>query len=124
MRLTGGPLESQFAANANTWHSPDPIKLSISRSRYKKRVSGPAGPCFDEYVEPYDDDSNISLFLFMFQDSHGIEMKAAPVADTSQDVRVLGGSQNETHTTVMFARKWQTCDPQDHQLTVSLKTKT
>ncbi|KAM0729537.1 MOXD1-like protein 1 [Formica fusca] len=50
-------------------------------------------------------------------DSHGIEMKAAPVADTSQDVRVLGGSQNETHTTVMFARKWQTCDPQDHQLT-------
>ncbi|XP_070166863.1 MOXD1 homolog 1-like [Polyergus mexicanus] len=50
-------------------------------------------------------------------DSHGVEMKAAPVADTSQDVRVLGGSQNETHTTVMFARKWQTCDPQDHQLT-------
>ncbi|XP_029175897.1 uncharacterized protein LOC114944249 [Nylanderia fulva] len=50
-------------------------------------------------------------------DSHGIEMKAAPVTDTSQDVRVLGGSQNETHTTVTFARKWQTCDPQDHRLT-------
>ncbi|XP_072748696.1 MOXD1 homolog 1-like [Anoplolepis gracilipes] len=50
-------------------------------------------------------------------DSHGIEMKAAPVVDTSQDVRIIGGSQNETHTTVIFARKWQTCDPQDRQLT-------
>lgn len=51
-------------------------------------------------------------------DSHGIEeMNAAPVTDVSQDVQVLSGSQNETHTTVTFARKWQTCDPQDHQLT-------
>ncbi|XP_071651989.1 MOXD1 homolog 1-like isoform X1 [Temnothorax longispinosus] len=50
-------------------------------------------------------------------DSHGIEeMNAAPVTDVYQDVQVLGGSQNETHTIVTFARKWQTCDPQDRQL--------
>ncbi|RLU27277.1 hypothetical protein DMN91_001078 [Ooceraea biroi] len=60
------------------------------------------------------DDTGIVNLL----DSHGIEeVNAAPVTDTSQDVRVLGGSQNDTHTTVMFARDWDTCDPQDHQLT-------
>lgn len=62
----------------------------------------------------------MSRSLSCFQDSHGIEeMNAAPVTDTSQDVRVLGGSQNETHTTVTFSRNWQTCDPQDRPLTVS-----
>ncbi|CAK9833626.1 MOXD1 homolog 1 [Anthophora retusa] len=51
-------------------------------------------------------------------DSHGIEdPEAALVTDTSQDVKVLGGSQNETHTSVIFSRNWQTCDPQDHRLT-------
>ncbi|CAK9798814.1 MOXD1 homolog 1 [Anthophora plagiata] len=51
-------------------------------------------------------------------DSHGIEdPDAALVTDTSQDVKVLGGSQNKTHTSVIFSRNWQTCDPQDHRLT-------
>jgi len=50
-------------------------------------------------------------------------MNAAPVTDASQDVRVLGGSQNETHTIVTFARDWDTCDPHDHQLTVSWNRK-
>lgn len=51
-------------------------------------------------------------------DSHGIEERnAAPVTDVSQDVEVLGGIQNETHTTVTFSRRWHTCDPQDRQLT-------
>ncbi|KZC05639.1 PREDICTED: MOXD1 homolog 1 [Dufourea novaeangliae] len=51
-------------------------------------------------------------------DSHGIEdPDAALVTDASQDVKVLGGSQNETHTSVIFSRNWQTCDPQDHRLT-------
>ncbi|XP_011861673.1 PREDICTED: MOXD1 homolog 1 [Vollenhovia emeryi] len=49
-------------------------------------------------------------------DSYGIESNAAPVTDASQDVQVLGGSQNETHTVVTFVRKWQTCDSQDYQL--------
>ncbi|XP_012253301.2 MOXD1 homolog 1 [Athalia rosae] len=51
-------------------------------------------------------------------DSHGVEERnAAPVTDLSQDVEVLEGVQNDTHTTVMFSRRWRTCDPQDHQLT-------
>lgn len=51
-------------------------------------------------------------------DSHGIEeTNAAPITDASQDVRVLEGFQNETHTSVTFTRNWQTCDPQDHRLT-------
>ena len=33
---------------------------------------------------------------------------------------MLGGSQNQTHTSVIFSRSWQTCDPQDHRLTVRL----
>ncbi|XP_012220915.1 MOXD1 homolog 1 [Linepithema humile] len=50
-------------------------------------------------------------------DMHGVkEMNAAPHADSLQDVRVRGGSQNATHTTVEFVRKWQTCDPQDYPL--------
>ncbi|CAL7941350.1 unnamed protein product [Xylocopa violacea] len=61
-----------------------------------------------------DDQTHIANLL----DSHGIEgPEAALVTDTSQDVKVLGGSQNETHTYVIFSRNWQTCDPQDHQLT-------
>ncbi|KAL2713654.1 MOXD1 1 [Vespula squamosa] len=61
----------------------------------------------------------ISRFLYvLFKDSHGIEeSNAAPVTDTSQDVHVLEGFQNETHTSVTFIRNWQTCDPQDHRLT-------
>ncbi|XP_015172192.1 PREDICTED: MOXD1 homolog 1 [Polistes dominula] len=51
-------------------------------------------------------------------DSHGMEeSNGAPITDTSQDVRVLEGYQNDTHTSVTFVRNWQTCDPQDHQLT-------
>lgn len=51
-------------------------------------------------------------------DSHGSEeMNAAPITDIYQDVQVLSGSQNGTHTIVTFSRKWQTCDPQDHELT-------
>lgn len=58
----------------------------------------------------------------MFQDSHGIEERnASPVTDDSQDVEVLGGVQNETHTIIDFSRKWHTCDPQDRQLTVSIR---
>ncbi|KAI4499302.1 hypothetical protein M0802_005562 [Mischocyttarus mexicanus] len=45
------------------------------------------------------------------------ESNAAPITDTSQDVRVLEGYQNDTHTSVTFVRNWETCDPQDHHLT-------
>ncbi|XP_043252416.1 MOXD1 homolog 1 [Colletes gigas] len=61
------------------------------------------------------DDHTHTAYLL---DSHGIgEPDATLVTDASQDVKVLGGSQNETHTSVVFSRNWQTCDPQDHRLT-------
>lgn len=88
------------SSSVNTWRSPDPINLSVSFHRQIK-------------------------FLLVFQDSHGIDgPEAALVTDTSQDVKVLGGSQNETHTSVIFSRNWQTCDPQDHRLTVRLRART
>lgn len=88
------------SSGVNTWRSPDPINFFVSFRRQIK-------------------------FLFVFQDSHGIEgPEAALVTDTSQDVKVLGGSQNETHTSVIFSRNWQTCDPQDHRLTVRLQART
>nr|XP_045616124.1 MOXD1 homolog 1-like isoform X2 [Procambarus clarkii] len=35
---------------------------------------------------------------------------AVPVIDESQDVTLLGGYQNDTHTVVRFSRPWTTCD--------------
>lgn len=62
--------------------------------------------------------------MFFFQDSHGMEdTNASPITDISQDVKVLRGSQNGTHTSVTFSRNWQTCDPDDRHLTVSLNLK-
>ncbi|KOC68651.1 MOXD1 like protein 1 [Habropoda laboriosa] len=84
------------ASSVNTWRSPDLINFSISSSG----------------------ESASYRALEHNHDSHGIEdPEAALVTDTSQDVKVLGGSQNETHTSVIFSRNWQTCDPQDHRLT-------
>ncbi|XP_047476487.1 DBH-like monooxygenase protein 1 [Penaeus chinensis] len=41
-----------------------------------------------------------------------------PVIDDSQDVEILGGYENETHTVLRFARPWNTCDKEhDFQLT-------
>lgn len=43
-----------------------------------------------------------------------------PVVDKSQDYEVLGGSVNDTHTTLRFSRLWDTCDSNgDFRLTVS-----
>ncbi|KAK0175590.1 hypothetical protein PV327_009330 [Microctonus hyperodae] len=47
-------------------------------------------------------------------DSHGDEeTNASPITDLSQDVKILEGVQNDTHTIVTFSRSWQTCDPDD-----------
>ena len=40
----------------------------------------------------------------------------APYLDRSQDLRLEGGSQNETHTVVQFSRLWRTCDSEDLEL--------
>lgn len=58
--------------------------------------------------------------LLLFQDSHGLEDEnAAPATDVSQDVHLVHGTQNDTHTVVTFTRSWHACDPQDRTLTVS-----
>ena len=33
-----------------------------------------------------------------------------PTLDQSQDYKILGGTQNDSHTTVRFWRAWDTCD--------------
>ncbi|XP_037779474.1 LOW QUALITY PROTEIN: MOXD1 homolog 1-like [Penaeus monodon] len=41
-----------------------------------------------------------------------------PIIDDSQDVEILGGYENDTHTVLRFARPWNTCDKEhDFQLT-------
>ncbi|XP_018370412.1 PREDICTED: MOXD1 homolog 1 [Trachymyrmex cornetzi] len=60
-----------------------------------------------------DDATNLTYVL----DLHGVERNAAPVIDISQDVEVISGTQNGNRTVVTFARKWKTCDHQDHELT-------
>jgi len=107
--------------NTNTWRLPDLIKLSISRPIVRERVLGPRGALISTSTlnPPPTILTSLSFFPFVFQDSHGTEeTNTVPVLDTYQDVRVLSGLQNETHTTVTFVRKWQTCDPEDYQLTV------
>ncbi|XP_068222671.1 MOXD1 homolog 1-like [Palaemon carinicauda] len=36
-----------------------------------------------------------------------------PQVDASQDVKLLGGYQNTTHTSLRFSRKWNTCDDKE-----------
>ena len=40
----------------------------------------------------------------------------SPTLDETQDVSLLHGYQNESHTVLTFERKWNTCDPQDASL--------
>lgn len=35
---------------------------------------------------------------------------SVPVKDASQDFTLLGGFQNESHTSITFSRRWNTCD--------------
>ncbi|XP_058803916.1 MOXD1 homolog 1 [Phymastichus coffea] len=61
-----------------------------------------------------DDHTMIPTLL----DSHGVSSaNAAPETDISQDVHLIHGSQNDTHTVITFTRRWRTCDPQDRSLT-------
>lgn len=53
------------------------------------------------------------------QDLHG-EGNWHPVLDDSQDLKILGGYQNDTHTVLRFSRLWDTCDDwHDFHITVS-----
>ena len=46
------------------------------------------------------------------QDRHG-EGNSVPELDTSQDVSLDWGRENDTHTVLQFHRAWDTCDPED-----------
>lgn len=48
------------------------------------------------------------------------EGNQAPVVDSSQDVQLLGGYQNDTHTVLRFSRLWNTCD-ETHDLVLSVR---
>ncbi len=52
------------------------------------------------------------LFLKFFKDRHATGNFLPPL-DDSQDCDVLWGSQNGSHTSVAFSRKWDTCDAKD-----------
>ncbi|XP_069961322.1 DBH-like monooxygenase protein 1 [Cherax quadricarinatus] len=52
-----------------------------------------------------------------FQDRYAFAL-LTPSIDASQDYRLLGGYQNDTHTVIRFSRPWTTCDTHhDLQLT-------
>ncbi len=52
------------------------------------------------------------IFLNFFKDRHATGNFLPPL-DDSQDCDVLWGSQNGSHTSVAFSRKWDTCDAKD-----------
>lgn len=41
-----------------------------------------------------------------------------PVIDKHQNVEVIGGVENENGTSIIFRRKWNTCDDEDFTITV------
>lgn len=59
----------------------------------------------------------IGNLRMMFQDSYATGY-SQPLKDDQQDVELLGGYQNDTHTVLRFSRPWSTCDEQDFELSV------
>ncbi|XP_063985800.1 MOXD1 homolog 1 [Diachasmimorpha longicaudata] len=99
----------------------DPSDEEIVTFRVTAKTLGYVGIGFNEkshmmgadLLLAWVDDHDYSVNVL---DLHGLDTNAAPIIDQSQDVDVLGGSQNGTHTTITFSRSWQTCDPEDRHL--------
>lgn len=53
---------------------------------------------------------------------HGTE-NGQPILDTTQDLELLGGLEDESGTRILFRRKWDTCNEEDYPIGVSLSTK-
>ena len=49
------------------------------------------------------------------QDMHA-ESNSKPILDDQQDLKLIHGYQNETHTVVAFERSWSTCDLKHDQV--------
>jgi len=45
-----------------------------------------------------------------------------PIEDDKQDVELISGSEDHLGTTIVFRRKWNTCDSQDFAITVRENT--
>lgn len=45
-----------------------------------------------------------------------------PVLDKVQNLELLGGKEDENGTTIVFRRKWDTCDEEDYPIGVSVKS--
>lgn len=59
------------------------------------------------------------LWNYMYsQDYHSTE-NGTPKSDSSQDWLLLDAAENDFGTVLKFTRQLQTCDPHDHQITVS-----
>ncbi|XP_071518368.1 DBH-like monooxygenase protein 1 [Panulirus ornatus] len=57
------------------------------------------------------DDANKVFLHDRYSDGYTV-----PKVDESQDVELLGGYQNDTHTVLRFSRPWVTCDHNDFRL--------
>lgn len=68
----------------------------------------------------YSNSGFVYKYIVIFlQDCHATS-NAAPILDEQEDVKLLWGKQNGTHTCLRFRRAWDTCDHQDMALGVRL----
>ena len=61
--------------------------------------------------------------FFYLQDSHALS-QSLPVADKSQDVELISGSEADGITKIRFYRKLVTCDDEDRRIDVSFSITT
>ncbi|XP_071518366.1 DBH-like monooxygenase protein 1 homolog [Panulirus ornatus] len=64
-----------------------------------------------DIVMGWVDDSGRVMLHDQYSDGYTV-----PKVDESQDVELLGGYQNDTHTVLRFSRPWVTCDHNDIRL--------
>ena len=56
-----------------------------------------------------------------FQDRHALG-EYEPIIDESQDVTLLAANLNDTHTILRFSRPYVTCDENDRDITVCIRS--
>ncbi|KAF2357527.1 Copper type II ascorbate-dependent monooxygenase C-terminal [Trinorchestia longiramus] len=93
------------------------IEIQVATQGYAGLGFSPAGGMrgADIILGWVDDDGTARI-----HDMHGVR-NGAPLLDDSQDVVLLSGRRNDTHTTLRFRRPWVTCD-QHHDMAISADT--